>query len=86
MTHAEEAAWYDHAASEAAWDSAGEPRVHSGVKHIDIPADTRLEVVRARVTATVGWGGDRPGYAEVIDLATGEHFKVHRSALRCVSL
>ena len=82
MTDAEAAAWYDHAYK--AWgphDSAGEPWVHSGTKRLNIPAGTVLEVVRARVTATVGWG-DRPGYAEVVNLATGEHFKVHRSALR----
>lgn len=82
MTREESRAWYEFAYTN--WgphDSAGESWVHSGTKHLDLPADTRLEVVRARVTATVGWG-DRPGYAEVVNLATGEHFKVHRSVLR----
>lgn len=82
MTDAEEAAWYDHAYK--AWgpdDAAGEPWVCTGVKRLDLPADTRLEVIRARVSARYGWY-DRPGYAEVVNLATGEHFKVHRSVLR----
>jgi len=81
MTREEKEAWY--AFAHANWgphDSAGESWVCSGTKYIEVPAGTVLEVVRARVTATVGWY-DRPGYAEVVNLATGEHLKVPRRAL-----
>jgi hypothetical protein len=85
MTAAEEAAWYDHAYK--AWgphDAAGEPWVTHGIKRVSVAANTRLEIVRGRVSARYGWY-DRPGYAEVVNLATGEHLKVPRSALRAVN-
>jgi hypothetical protein len=81
MTREEEEAWYAKAQGWGPHDSAGESWVCSGTQYIEVPAGTTFVVVRARVTATVGWY-DRPGYAEVKSLATGEVFKVQRRDLR----
>jgi hypothetical protein len=81
MTDAEYAAWHTAKLRDCGpFDSAGEPWVHSGVLHVSVPAGTTLEVVRARTSARVGWGNNRPGYAEVVNTATGEHYRIPRAA------
>jgi hypothetical protein len=81
MTDAEYAAWHERCArAYGPFDSAGESWVHSGVLRVEVPAGTVLEVVRARTSARVGWGNNRPGYAEVVNTATGEHYRIPRAA------
>jgi hypothetical protein len=81
MTPEEQEAWYKDIREKCGpLDSAGEPWVCSGTKYLKAPAGAKLGVTRARCSAQVGWS-EKPGYVEVVDLTTGEHFKVKRDDL-----
>ena len=81
MTDAEYAAWHERTVrAYGPFDSAGESWVHSGVLRVEVPPGTTLEVVRARTSARVGWGNNRPGYAEVVNVSKGEHYRIPRAA------
>jgi len=81
MTQDEYATWRrEIIAAYGPHDCAGESWVHCGVADIAIPVGTPLTILRARVSCRVGWGYDRPHYAEVMT-PTGEVLKVARASL-----
>ena len=80
MTHSEIEDWYarmNHLYGPH--DSAGESWVCSGNTHVDLDAGTKVELLRARCSARVGWRSVS-GFAEV-RLPDGVVCKVKRDLL-----